>query len=221
MNSICKSALLVFLIGGLVSCAQTSSPPDTEAKTPAARIQKLSEAVFFEGTKVVVDSNLKLDANTSGSFKRFSASPNAFSAMYVRPDGTGWGYYTSGLSLDEAKQASKTRCDTATGRNCILYATLSPASPPPPNAIPASYKKRLANAAAKNDVGKFIAVSSNHVEGSDVTWGHDTAEQAAAATLKSCQEVGQVIAQRLGQTRAATYRSRGLFDCQLIGLYRE
>lgn len=145
--------------------------------------------------------------------------------MYVRPDGGGWSWHAGILALKDAKQMAKIGCDTVTGSNCVLYATLEPVTPAAKGALPQSLKRQIEGAKLETNPGGYLVVATNRASNLGYSWNYNAQSEAKNTALRQCEiDARKARASRADdkiETRVdAELEKLGFFDCKISAIYR-
>ncbi len=174
----------------------------------------------------MVHSDIQLTPEVKEAFEEFRVEPGAFGAMYVRPNGAGWGWHSGMLTHEEAKQLAKTGCDVTTGRKCVLYAALEPITPAPKGALLQSMERAIVEAKREISPEDYIVVSATPAANWNVSWGYSDLSEAKAISLQRCKmEVDKFRQERAkNEVKArvdANFEKAGYFNCRIVGIYRK
>lgn len=175
---------------------------------------------YFAKGAVKKHSNIVLSKRTQEAFRKFRSGASAYGAMYVSPDGKAWGWHRNRMTLQNAQVVAKDVCEGNLNVDCVLYATISLQSPPPPTAFPVKEKKFLEDAKAKTVVGNYMAVATALSGRYGSSWNYTTASEAREGALSGCRRGVEQQKKEISKRLTAVLARGKYFNCRVIGTFQ-
>lgn len=212
MINISRNLWALSLLSLALACAQSGAPEASKVK-PIASLGLVSVGVVNR------HSDIQIAPGVRAGFERFTSGKQAYGAMFVRPNGSGFGSFKSLLSLDDATQAARVRCKAETDEDCVLYATITPSKASGPEKFPRDLGKFIAQLKADQKPGQYLVIASDSLRSTASYYDHDLSN-AKISAVEACQRVSAEDRRETIPALISAYRASGLLDCRIIGIFR-
>jgi len=193
-----------------------------ETQEQQVRQTLAQDGVSFHGPSVVYrHSEIALDARTQGRFERFSKEAQSFAAMYVAPNGRGWGVHSKNFTLDDVKQVARITCESSGNRNCVLYATSEPVGPVQNSALPNAFQRTVFDGIAQTSSGNVFALAATLTGRSGTAVDQASEAEARSAALDNCKKSVRVQSSEMSNAAFTALQRAGKTRCNVVAVVRK